>query len=71
MRRIDEKDEIDCEDKSQHTEVLLERATLEVKCRLKVGSKLSGGGWTEVFGVKSDDLAHFECKSSFKGLHMD
>jgi hypothetical protein len=71
MRRIDEKDEVDCSDKTQHTEMILERSTMDIMCRLKVGPKQTNNGWTEVFGTGSTDTAQFMCQTTFKGLHMD
>lgn len=71
IRRVDEKDEIDCNSPDQKSELILERSTLDVKCRLKIGQKMVGSGWTEVQGHKPEDLAHFECQSTLAGLAMD
>lgn len=71
MRRIDEKDDIDCNADDQKTSLLLERSVLDVKCRLKVGAKLAGPGWTEVYGQNIEDIARFECQTSLSGLNLD
>lgn len=71
MRRIDEKDDIDCNADDQKTAVLLERTVMDVKCRLKVGAKLAGPGWTEVYGQNIEDIAKFECQTSLSGLNLD
>lgn len=71
IRRIDEKDEVDCNAADQKANLLLERTVMDVKCRLKIGSKLAGSGWTEVYGQKLEDLARFECQTSFRGLPLD
>lgn len=62
---------MDCNAEDQKSDVLLERTRLDVKCRLKIGAKLVGNGWTEVYGVKIEHLAHWECQTSLAGLTMD
>jgi len=71
IRRVDEKDDINCSADDQKSQILLERSRVDVKCRLKIGQKLVGSGWTEVYGVDLGDIAHFECQTSLDGLALD